>query len=151
MKNIKIHSISGIDTYKVRHPVLRPGRPIKDCAFKGDNYPTTLHLGLFVEQALIGVVSFIKNNHPLIPKTNQIQLRGMAILNNYQGKGYGKLIVKKGETLIAKRQTNIIWLNARENAEQFYKKMGFKKIGIPFNIPLIGKHYTMFKNIEIKK
>ena len=63
--SIQIKEISSLETYSVRHPVLREGRPIEDCSFDGDDLSTTFHLGLFYEDVLVGVASFMKNNHAL--------------------------------------------------------------------------------------
>ncbi len=39
-----IREISSQETFKVRHPVLRQGRPLEDCAFTDDDLETTIHL-----------------------------------------------------------------------------------------------------------
>ena len=97
--NYKIKLINPEDTHQVRHPVLRPGMPIESSIFDGDNLKTTIHLGLFNEVKLVGICSFFKNNRVDISETPQYQLRGMAILKEYQGKGLGSLIFSLGETL----------------------------------------------------
>ena len=141
--NIKI--ISSTEAYIVRHPVLRTGKPIESCFFDGDNYETTFHLGIFSKNKLVGVCSFFKNNHASIFEENQYQLRGMAVLKTFQKKGFGKIILNYGETLLKQKHTNIVWCNAREIAVNFYEKCGYKIISEPFNIKGIGKHYVMHK------
>src|SRR5690606_34782629 len=88
-----IKRITAIDTYVVRHPMLRENKPIETCAFEGDLDENTLHLGLYYQSDLIGVATFIKNNNQLFRETNQYQLRGMSLLKPYQGKGLGKLLI----------------------------------------------------------
>ena len=94
--SIQIKEISSLETYSVRHPVLREGRPIEDCSFDGDDLSTTFHLGLFYEDVLVGVASFMKNNHVLFLDDNQYQLRGMAVLKTYQGKQLGDILFLHG-------------------------------------------------------
>jgi predicted GNAT family N-acyltransferase len=132
----------------VRHPVLRSGKPIESCVFDGDDLETTIHLGIFFHDELVGICSFFKNNHENISEENQYQLRGMAILNKLQGKGLGNIILSYGETLLKNKNVNTIWCNAREVAINFYKKNGYKTIGSSFNIKDIGLHYVMYKNLQ---
>lgn len=143
--NYTIKYISPSEAYTVRHPVLRKGKPIESCVFDGDDFGTTFHLGLFKENKLIGVCSFFKNNQNLIPETSQYQLRGMAVLDDYQGLGIGAMVLTYGERLLKDKNIKIIWCNAREKASNFYKKNGYNITGNPFDIKDIGLHYIMYK------
>lgn len=143
---LSITQIASRATYAVRHPVLRAGRPIEDCRFDHDDDITTFHLGLYVDNNLLGVVTFIKNDYKNL-QGNQYQLRGMAILKDYQKRGFGTLLVVKGEAIIKQKQGDLVWCNAREIAVDFYKRNGFSIIGDAFTIPKIGLHYTMFKKL----
>ena len=60
---ISIKLITAKDTYSVRHPVLRKGRPIEDCAFENDDLESTFHFGLFYNDTLVGVATFLKSNN----------------------------------------------------------------------------------------
>lgn len=143
--NYIIKRISPLETYTVRHPVLRSGKPIESCIFDGDDLDTTFHLGVFIENKLVGACSFFKCSHNLLSEEFQYQLRGMAILNEYQSLGLGKLILNHGERLLKEQNIQIIWCNAREKALDFYKKMDYRIIGESFNIKDIGLHYVMHK------
>lgn len=143
--NYHILQITAQETYIVRHPVLRPGKPISTCKFKDDESKTTFHLGLFANTKIIGVASFLKNPHELLSCRNQYQLRGMAILEAYQGKGLGNDLIIHAENQLKAQNIDALWCNAREIAVNFYKRNGFKIIGAPFDIPEIGKHYIMYK------
>lgn len=143
--NYFIKTITAEETYLVRHPVLRPGKPIESCIFDGDDLKTTFHLGIYTNNLLVGVSSFFKNNHPLLHETSQYQLRGMAVLEAYQGFGIGKLVLSHGEKILKQQRIQTIWCNAREKARAFYEKNNYEIIGAPFNIETIGTHYVMFK------
>lgn len=142
-----IKTIESLETHQIRHPVLRTGKPIESCIFEGDNLTTTIHIGIFTKDQLVGVCSFFKNNHDLISEASQYQLRGMAILKAFQNRGLGKTILTYGELHLKNKGINTIWCNAREVASHFYKKKGYKTIGKPFNIGTIGKHYIMHKRL----
>ena len=146
-----IKKISASETYKVRHPVLRTGKPIESCIFDGDEHENTFHLGLYIENKLAAVASFLKNNNPLIIEKHQYQLRGMAVIEEFQKKGLGKDILNFAESLLKQENTEVIWCNAREIAVNFYKNCNYKIIGNTYTIKNIGLHYTMYKNIKTKK
>ena len=102
-----IKHISAHETYIVRQPVLREGRPIED----------------------------------------QYQLRGMAILKEFQHKGLGKLLVIEGEKILLQKKAERLWFNAREIAISFYKNNNYHIHGNAFNIPQVGIHYIMSKKL----
>ncbi len=146
--NFSIKKISTIETYPVRHPVLRAGRPLEDCKFDHDDLETTFHLGLFEKNHLIGVATFLKNNSSSFPESNQYQLRGMAVLDHFQGKGLGAQLLNYAETELKLSQAELLWFNARERAVPFYSKLGYKTTGNTFDIKGIGPHYLMFKKLS---
>lgn len=96
---------------------------------------------------MVGICSFFKNNNPNISLNQQYQLRGMAVLKEFQGYGLGKIILTHGEGLLKDKRAKTVWCNAREVALNFYKKNGYQIIGDPFNISDIGLHYVMHKTL----
>ncbi|MEK8180564.1 GNAT family N-acetyltransferase [Flavobacterium buctense] len=144
---ITIRKISAQETYTVRHPVLRKGKQIESCHFDGDDLDTTSHFGLHENDQIKGVISLFENNNPLFEDKKQTQIRGMAVLENNQGKGYGRLLVEHSEKILKTQNTPLIWFNARINAVGFYQKMGYQIIGNSFEIPNVGLHYVMWKKL----
>lgn len=141
----KIQEICSKDTFSVRHPFLRAGKPIESCIFEGDDSSTTVHFGLFINKKLVGVVSVFKKNNLTFLNENQYQIRGMAVLPEFQKKGFGKDLVEYCEDYIKNEKGTLIWFNARENAVPFYEKLDFRKFGNPFTINDIGIHFLMVK------
>lgn len=144
---MEIRPINATETHAVRHPVLRQGKPRDSCIFAGDTLETTLHLGCFDKGQLVGVVTFMVNGHPHYNWENAVQLRGMAVLETYQGKGVGKKLVSYGESEILKKNKDLIWMNAREIAVPFYQSLGYSSIGNVFDIAKVGPHYVMYKKL----
>lgn len=144
--NTTIKKITAEETIPIRHRILRKGMPVSSCYFEGDNLPETFHLGLFLEDKLIGIATYLENRRKL--SENELQLRGMAILEEYQGKGYGKLILEKGEEIASLNNKTGIWCNARTTAKRFYENSGYKTVSEPFDIPSAGEHYVMMKNLD---
>ncbi|RZJ33667.1 MAG: GNAT family N-acetyltransferase [Flavobacterium sp.] len=142
-----IKEISASATYAVRHPVLRPGKPIDSCHFEGDDLQSTHHFGLFTAGTLAGVVSIFEALNALFETPNQLQLRGMAVLPSFQNKGFGHKLVDKCEEFIAGKGGALLWFNARILAVPFYRKLGYEIIGAEFEIAGVGPHYVMYKTI----
>lgn len=142
-----IKEIPSKDTYIVRQPVLRKGKPIESCIFEGDNLNTTHHFGLFENEELTGIISLFSQTNIIFADKNQAQIRGMAILENHQKKGFGEALVKYCEDYCRTQNVDLIWFNARTAAVGFYKKMNYQIIGEPFDIKDVGEHYLMFKKL----
>jgi GNAT superfamily N-acetyltransferase len=145
---MEIKKINAIDTYPVRQEVLRKGKPIETCEFKGDDDENTMHFGLYQKEQLIGIISIFKEKNNLFQEKNQFQIRGMAVLEEFQGKGFGAELVKVVENHCINLNVDLIWFNAREIAVPFYKKLGYTSIGDSFLIPDVGIHFAMYKKIH---
>ena len=143
----EIKEIHYQDTFIVRHPVLRQGKPIESCFFDGDDLPTTKHFGAFIDEKITGAVSVYQNKNVNFNDGNQYQIRGMAVLDDFQKKGLGELLVLCSEEYVSKQKGNLIWFNARESAVGFYEKLNYQKMGEPFPVGDIGWHYIMFKKM----
>lgn len=143
----EVKKISAEETIAVRHPVLRNGRPIEDCVFVGDDEASTFHLGLFENDKLIGIASFVKDSHEAFHESPQYRLRGMAVLEEHQGQGLGDVLLKAGETELKQRNIPFLWFNARKIAWNFYLRNGYKIYGEPFEMTGIGTHYVMYKSL----
>lgn len=145
---LQIKAITATDTYTVRHPILRAGKPIATCVFSGDDLNTTLHLGGYILGKLVAIASFMEASNPLLPTEKAMQLRGMAVLTTHQGKGYGAQLLLFGETQLQNRNYKQLWMNARINALPFYQKLQYQAIGDVFNIDPIGLHQVVYKSLS---
>ncbi|OYU80480.1 MAG: GNAT family N-acetyltransferase [Flavobacterium sp. BFFFF1] len=145
---IEIRQITALETHPIRQEVLRKGKPPESCQFDGDDFPTTVHLGLYHNQELAGIVTLLENSHPDFFTAKQFQLRGMAVLEQCQNGGFGALLLKAAEDFAWGQDANRIWFNARVTAVGFYEKAGYKKNGPPFEIENVGPHYLMYKDMS---
>ena len=136
--NIHLKPICAKETYAVRHPLLRSGLPIESCAFDRDDDENTVHIGSFLNEKLVGVLT-------LLPNETDVQLRGMAVLPELQGKGIGRLLVAEAEKCVRDMDMSTLWMNARLVAVPFYEACGYQKQGETFELPFGGTHYKMTK------
>ncbi len=140
---MEVLRIKSIDTYPIRHKMLRPNGTMEDCMFQGDNDEMTFHLGAFVDKKLVSVASFYFENHPSFPDAYQYRLRGMATLPEHQGQGLSSSLMRTAFPVIKQNQCTLLWCNAREKAMGFYIKVGFQSSGELFTIRNVGKHMLM--------
>ena len=142
-----IKQIKKEETYPLRIDILRNGKAI-NYHFVGDDLVNTFHLGAFKNEECIGIVTYIPKSNPLFPNKITFQLRGMAVAKPFQKSGIGKFLIEESLEFLNEKKCEILWCNARIIALDFYKKMGFSIAGDKFQIPTVGPHYTMFKNLN---
>jgi GNAT superfamily N-acetyltransferase len=75
-----------------------------------------------------------------------VQLRQMAVHEDYQGKGIGRQIVSEFEKLVLELGYSQVVLHGRELALPFYEKLGYKITSDVFYEIEIA-HYEMKKNL----
>lgn len=144
---IEIKEIEAMETYPVRHSILRPHQDPSTCVYPGDEAPTTFHLGAFNEGKLIGIASFYKEKNLAFEQESQYQLRGMATLSEYRGMNIGMQLIIEAETILKEHQVDLWWCNARMVAIGFYEKLGLSVHGGIFEIEPIGLHKVMFREL----
>jgi predicted GNAT family N-acyltransferase len=82
--------------------------------------------------------------HPIGKK--QVQFRQMAVCNEWQGKGVGKLLVVSAEKFCFDKGCRKIILHARKVAVGFYEKLGYSISGNEF-VEVGMAHYMMEKHM----
>jgi len=139
-----INEIKPEQTYKIRLQVLKTNDKYQH-KYQGDFDSKTKHFGVFNDNKLIGIATVMQANHTDLGK-NAIQLRGMAVLPEYQKKGVGKMLIKHIEKTYADK--DLIWCNARDYAVGFYNSLGFTIFGEKFYIKNVCYHFVMYKNVK---
>lgn len=140
-----IKHITWQQTLDLRSRVLRPGYPIEDSHFKGDDDPQTIHYGAFDGDSIVGVATFLPEKFADLKAANPSRLRGMAVDPSRRRSGAGRAIIEYAEHELRTRGVDLIWFNAREVAFPFYSALGFDFFGALFDLPGIGPHKVMFK------
>jgi GNAT superfamily N-acetyltransferase len=100
-----------------------------------------IHLALLIDRTPIGCILLAPQER------TTIKFRQMAIDPAYQGRGFGKLLIDRAENIARSRGYQKIVLHARETAIEFYLKVGYQKIGMPF-IEVTIPHLRMEKNLS---
>jgi len=130
------------DILRLRYDILR--KPL-NMEFEVNDIAeeyTDIHLGCYHahHQQLLGCLLLRPvDNHTM-------KMRQVAVDEDYQGAGIGKMLVDYSEKLCKAHEIQQIKLHARMNAVPFYEKMGYLKKGKLFKEVGID-HYLMYKNL----
>ncbi|CAM3975178.1 MULTISPECIES: GNAT family N-acetyltransferase [Flavobacterium] len=126
----KIKQITSNETIAIRHKVMWPNMSLEYVKLPNDE--SARHFGLFVNGEIISIISLFKEK-------NEIQFRKFATLIEFQGLGYGTILLKNIIDLIKKEGITKLWCNARIEKSKFYEKFNlklasekFKKDGIDY-------------------
>jgi GNAT superfamily N-acetyltransferase len=134
--------------FDVRNIVLREGKmPPGQPRFPSDDVDGIFHLGYFVGDELACVASFHPESYGTFTGTGY-QLRGMATLEAYRGKGFGNQLLNFAIVYLRGQKANYVWCNARKKALRFYESIGFEIISDEFEVPGIGPHHVMYLKIQ---
>jgi predicted GNAT family N-acyltransferase len=146
-----IRRVAGRDVLPVRQPVLRPGRPLAASVFDGDDDRSTAHFGAYVgDGQLVGVASVYQRAMPGTVDDRAWQLRGMAVLDVWQGHGIGACLLAACCAHVESSGGMRVWCNARVRAVPFYARHGFEAVGAEFEIPDVGPHVVMRRVISVR-
>jgi GNAT superfamily N-acetyltransferase len=119
---VEVRPIAAADTHSLRHAVLRDSSPNAMLDFEGDDEPTTLHLGAFQGEALVGIATFLHRPCSDTPDaTHAVQLRGMAVLPTLQSGGVGTVLLQAAIERLRGNGVDVLWANARDSALGFYQ------------------------------
>jgi predicted GNAT family N-acyltransferase len=136
------------DVLAIRNEVLREGRlTLDECRFPTDKIEGAFHLGYYDNDQLVCVVSFHPQNYGEY-KGNAYQLRGMATIEQYRGKGIGNQLVNFAIVYLRGQKANYVWCNARVKAIRFYQNIGFEVISDEFEVPNVGPHHVLYLKIQ---
>ena len=75
------------------------------------------------------------------------QIRSMAVLDSYQGKGLGTRVLKFLEQKAKEKNLSKIVLDARDHAVKFYETNGYLIEGNSYTLFGVIPHFRMVKNI----
>lgn len=115
---IQIEQIASDLTWPIRHKVMYPEHNLDFVKLENDN--EGIHFGLYYNKKLTGIVSVFND-------AKIYQFRKLAILQEAQGLGLGKKLMEAVIEYCKIQKGQKLWCNARANAKDFYKRLGFKE------------------------
>lgn len=142
---VEIKPITAEQTHTLRHDILRPGQPPENLIYPKDDAPNTLHVGAFLDGNLVGIASVFHDAPPGKIDEGDWRLRGMAILSDVRGRGYGAELLKRCIEHVTGQGGRRLWCNARAEVVGFYTRLGFIVEGEAYELPGLGIHFFMWR------
>ncbi len=133
--------LKAADCIPLRQSVLRPDRPGSENHYPQDDDERSAHYGIRHRKKTLAVASMLHDPRGDVG-SEMWRIRGMAVLPDEQRKGYGAMLLKTLQAIVAKRGGGA-WANVRTTAADFYGKHGFRQEGDVFDIEGIGPHVLM--------
>lgn len=141
IKTILYNSAAHKQMIELRNDILRKPLGLSFTPADFQKEQQNILIGAFEVNKIVGCCVLTKVNERII------QLRQMAVNNEFQGKGVGKQIVQYAEKIAQEEKYETIMMHARSVAVSFYKKLGYAIEGNEFmevSIP----HFMMKKNLK---
>ncbi len=148
MKTFEVKIISPDLTRPLRHRVLWPHiEKVEDCVIDIDGRADAIHLGVFDGEKIVSIGSLFQMDSNKIQFEKQYRLRAMATDPDYRGQNAGRVLIEKSFELLKEKGVDVLWCDARKIAVGFYESLGFSKLPEEYEVPKIGPHYFMWKEL----
>ncbi|MFM2202306.1 MAG: hypothetical protein RL040_1506 [Bacteroidota bacterium] len=140
--------IEPAETQSLRHRVLWPHLSSPEvCVIDIDNRDDAFHVGVFQGESVISIGSFFRMSSPRLVQQNQYRLRAMATDPDYRRMHAGDYLLSFACEELRMRHVDVLWCDARLVAVPFYESIGFSKFDDVYEVPLIGPHHFMWKQL----
>lgn len=129
-------------TIELRNKILRDPIGLKFTDQDLEDEKQAVHIGCFdgIQNILVGCCFFTPLNK------DTVKLRQMAVNSDFQKQGIGSLVISFAEKLAKENGYKQVYLHARKEAVDFYKKHGYALISNEF-IEVGIPHFEMQKDI----
>lgn len=136
--------------HDLRRRVLRDDDATIDVENRGDELPTTVHLGGYLLERLVVGASFFEVPAPFDPTGAAYQLRYMATDFDVRGRGLGSRLLAHAFAVLAPRGVTLLWANARTSAVDFYVATGWRVLEDSLHVSAETgiDHVVIFRSIE---
>ncbi len=132
--------------YALRYRVLREPFGLPKGTEKDDYEPISLHFIAVDDRKPEEIIGAVK----MFEKAPGIaQFSHLAVNENHQGQGIGRLLVDTVEEHARQMGYKIIGTSTRLTATGFYEKLGYRVIGVDYL--MIGRMQTVWMEKELEK
>lgn len=146
--DLAVRRISAAETRQLRHRVLWPHLSSPEvCIIDVDEREDAFHVGVFADENLISIGSFFAMDSPRLSMRPQYRLRAMATDSAFRRLHAGDTLIQFALRELEMRGVAVLWCDARLVAVPFYEQLGFKKFDDVYEVPLIGPHHFMWKEV----
>lgn len=137
------------DILDLRRRVLRRGTPVSHAHYAEDEDPGVVHLGIVREERVVATSTWLMRPCPELPGETAMQLKGMAVEDELQGHGIGRVLLEGGLALARDAGAGLVWARARDSALGFYETCGFDVMGGAFIDDITGlSHHVVARRLD---
>lgn len=140
MPAFTVREVPIAETRPLRQAILRPHQTLDDLA--AHEPADAFAVGVFDGETLLSVGFVAREGEP-----GAWRVRGMATIAEARGRGAGAAVLDALVTHARERGAQRIWCNARTPARSLYERAGFVVASDEFELPQIGPHFVMERNI----
>ena len=155
---VHVRPASAAEIIDLRHAVLRPGFPREAAVFEVDRRADTHHFAAVdAHGRVVGCVTLspresggdLDRHNNDVGAGGSLQLRAMAVDERLRGAGVGRRLLEKVDQHVRALPppTPLLWCNARIVAIPFYQRCGWTVVSEVFEIPPIGPHVRMTREV----
>ncbi len=129
------------DYYDLRYRILREPLGKERGSEKNEGDSIGIHFALYDGQPLKAIARLDQSEGKIA------QVRFVAVEDNQQGKGYGRMIMEATESMAKSNGNSKMILHARDYAVDFYLKLNYKLIEPSYKLFDVLQHYLMEKEL----
>ncbi len=107
---------------KIRYEVFVRGQNVPEEIETDGLDPDCTHVLLSIDGKPVGTGRIQNDGH----------IGRVAVLQEFRGKGFGTMIIKKLEEAAKEIKLRSVYLNSQCHAELFYKRLGYRPVGETF-------------------
>lgn len=146
---VEIREVSVESVRPLRRTVLRAGMADQSVDFDGDDEDGTFHLAAVdTNGRVVATSTWLARDAANHPGRRAYQLRGMATAVDHQSRGLGARLIDAGLQLLAERDVELVWANARDAALDFYLRLDFSIEGEGFIERVTGlPHHVVVRDL----
>ena len=158
--DIELRTVPAAATYSLRQSVLRPHQSIEEMSWEGDDEPDTATFAAVQHDSgtVVAIATVFPSPAPFETASDSAEppddlkhkswrLRGMATREDFRGQGIGSRVLGAALEHVASAGGELVWCNARLKAVPFYQRAGFETWGEEWELPSIGPHVVMWREI----
>jgi GNAT superfamily N-acetyltransferase len=136
----EVRAVDPAQTRPLRQRVLRPHESLEELA--SHEPPGVQAVGAFAGDELVAVGFVCPDGEP-----GAWRVRGMATAPEHRGRGAGAAILAQLVEHARAQGATRVWCNARTPALGLYARAGFERESDEFDIPGIGPHFVMARQV----
>src|SRR5262245_59820841 len=126
--------------YRLRYEILRKPWNQPPQTTRDEHEDISVHLLMTDDAGNAVATGRLQINSP-----QEGQIRSMAVASEWQGKGLGRKVMERIESVAAEKKLRRIVLDARKEAVGFYERMGYKVIADSYFLFNAIQHFKMEK------